>query len=70
MLDESSAESSCRSFLHYFQPALSYHLFLKSKSESFLVSAVERFYCTEKSVGKNRLNIHRLNCLTVFKAKL
>ena len=31
MLNESSAESSCMSFLHYFQAAISNHLSEKSK---------------------------------------
>ena len=48
MQAESNAESSYRSFLHYFQPALSSHLFNSSKIVAFWVAVIDRFYCTWK----------------------
>ena len=45
LLNESSAESSCMSFLHYFHAAISSHLSEKPKYVLFYMVAKHRFDC-------------------------
>jgi hypothetical protein len=50
MQAESNAESSYRSFLHYFHPTLSDHLSLYKSVPLQRVTALERFYCIYKTI--------------------
>jgi hypothetical protein len=45
MQAKSNSESSYRSFLHYFHPALSNYLLLYQTITVLRVTALHRFYC-------------------------